>query len=114
MAYLFYDVVALLKKIAKTGKWLGWGTVTIGVLADVRDVAITYKEGGDWEKEAFKDTLALMSSYGLSRLGVKIVLSFVPEVGWVIFAITVLASFTGDYLGEKGVNYVFKASSFKS
>lgn len=97
--------VVLLKKIAKTGKWLGWGTTAIGVIADVRDVDITYKEGGDWQKEAVQDIVETGLSYFLSKgtvfVTLRIGLFFIPGAGWIVFAMTVAGSMIGDYLGDK-------------
>jgi len=104
--------VVLLKKIAKTGQWLGWGTTAIGVIADVRDVDITYKEGGDWQKEAVRDALTLVASSMGGRVAVwgttKILLYFIPEVGWIAFAVTVISGLIGDLAGEKSIDSLFK------
>ena len=84
--------VQTLKRIAVYGKWLGWGIYGVTVAKDYRDVMITRKEGGNWQKEAAEDigeiTGQLAFAFAAER-SFRIVAIFLPGGGWLFLGVSI-------------------------
>lgn len=80
-------------------KFLGWGALAFDGLDGAFETYETYKNGGDWIKEATKESFDILTYIGV---GLAVGLAFTP-VGWV--AILTTAAFTSatGYLLENQV-----------
>ena len=75
----------LIKPVHQARKYLGNGLAVIDFGRRVGNVQLSYKEGGDWERELFRESLSFAGSAGLGMLAVNAglrLLIFATPYGW--------------------------------
>jgi len=74
-----------LVRFTKHAKYLGNGLAVIGFGSRAGKVHSSYKEGGSWERELFRESLGFAGSAGLGMLTVNVglrLLIFATPYGW--------------------------------
>ena len=86
---------AHLVKVAKTAKFMGNGLWAIGAAAGADEVYNTYKQGGNWEKQAEGVSMELAVTGTVAEWGGELIGAFLlgsNPVGWAVLAVSGIAA----------------------